>query len=271
VVTSGGQKAKQEKARRMVEDFQKFIDKYPESEEALDAMHLMGINYQAELILNQPEKAIEVWKRMRGVARKLGRAQPELSALRMLGYTYREMGRDDDELSIHREVLTLPLGEDEKTQLQARIYALENLRVGRKPIPFPPTVADLEGNPISLDDLIGKVVLIDFWSSEVPQCLGDLEPKKDAYKKFKDRGFEIISVSMEMERPALKNIVEDYRVTWPQYFNKKCPGWNNDLLKLYTVHRLPATFLVDRKGILRYKNRPGADLPGLVEKLVEER
>jgi len=269
-VLHGGQKAKQEKARRMVDDFQKFIDKYPETEEALDAMHLMGVNYQAELILNQPEKAIEIWKRMRGVARKLGKTEQEVSALRMLSFTWREMNRDDDELAAHREILALPLSEEDKKQVQARIHALENLRVGKKPIPFPPTVADLEGNPISLDDLTGKIVLIDFWSSEVPQCLGDLEYKKEAYKKFKDRGFEIISISLEMERPALKNILEDYRVTWPQYFNKKCPGWNNDLLQLYTVHRIPMTFLIDRKGIMRYKNPPGGDLPVLVQKLVEE-
>jgi peroxiredoxin len=269
-VLGGGQKAKQEKARRMVEDLRKFIDKYPETEEALDAMGLMGINYQAPLILNEPEKAIEIYLRMRAVATKMGKPDKEQAAVSMLAYTYRELRQDDRELKVQRDLLGLMGDAEARKPIEARIYALENLQVGKPPIPLPPHVVDLDGNPMSLKACLGKTVLLDFWSSEVKECLIDLDFKKDAYARFHDRGFEILGISMDMERPALKNLLEDYKIAWPQYFNKKSPGWNNDVLHLYTIGRLPATFLIDRQGILRYKDPSGRDLPMLVEKLLGE-
>ncbi len=144
--------------------------------------------------------------------------------------------------------------------------ALKQLGVGMEPIPF--SVKDVDGNPLSIEKYKGKVVLLDFWATWCMPCKVEMPNVIRIHKKFRERGFEIIGISLDSDRAAFDSYVKKNGMIWPQYFDGK--GWQNDLAGKYKVRSIPATFLVDRKGKIRYRSLRGPQLETAVEKLLIE-
>jgi len=144
--------------------------------------------------------------------------------------------------------------------------ALKQLAVGMEPIPF--SVKDVKGKPLSIETYKGKVVLLDFWASWCMPCKTEMPNVIRIHNKFKDRGFEIIGISLDNDRQAFESFVKKNGMEWPQYFDGK--GWQNAVADKYKVRSIPATFLVDKKGKIRYRSLRGAELETAVQKLVAE-
>jgi thiol-disulfide isomerase/thioredoxin len=114
--------------------------------------------------------------------------------------------------------------------------------------PFPDfSERDLDGKPISVGALKGKVVMVDFWATWCGPCRGELPNVIATYKKHHAEGFEIIGVSLDEDRSALdKFLKETDGMTWPQFFDGK--GWGNKLANKYLVHSIPFAVLVGPDG-----------------------
>jgi peroxiredoxin len=123
---------------------------------------------------------------------------------------------------------------------------------------------DLGGNPLSVANYKGKVVLVDFWATWCPPCVGELPNLVKTYEKHHDKGFEIIGISLDQNEAGLKNFTKNYNVTWPQYFDGK--GWGNKLVAKYGVMVLPTTFLVDGEGKIIGRNLRGEALEDALSK-----
>lgn len=78
----------------------------------------------------------------------------------------------------------------------ALVYALVD-----KPGAPAATFTTLEGKPIVLDELRGKVVLVNFWATSCPGCIKEMPDLVETYKQYRDRGFEIIAVAMSYDPP----------------------------------------------------------------------
>jgi len=63
------------------------------------------------------------------------------------------------------------------------------------------TFTTLEGKPIALADLRGKVVLVNFWATSCPGCIKEMPGMVETYTQYKDRGFEIVAVAMSYDPP----------------------------------------------------------------------
>lgn len=124
------------------------------------------------------------------------------------------------------------------------------------------------GETLSLWDLRGKVVLLDFWATWCAPCLEELPYVKDVYQRYHDQGFEIVGISLDLDEEALRAFLEDEGITWPQYFDGR--GWENEVAKLYRVQAIPATFLLDRDGVIRYRDPRGEELERAVAELISE-
>src|SRR5215213_9705262 len=119
-----------------------------------------------------------------------------------------------------------------------------NLKTGA---PFPGfEEKDLDGKPLSVAGLKGKVVLIDFWATWCGPCVAELPNVLKAYEKYHGQGFEIIGISLDQDKEKLTSFMKEKKMTWPQYFDGK--GWQNKLAGKYGVDSIPMTYLVDKEG-----------------------
>src|SRR5262249_9438930 len=136
--------------------------------------------------------------------------------------------------------------------------------VGKTPPPI--RAADLDGQPQSLDRYRGKVLLIDFWATWCGPCRAELPNVKAVYRKYKDRGFAVLGVSLDQDREALKAFLKEQQMEWPQLFDGK--GWRSEIARRYGLAAIPRTVLLDRQGVIRYVDTRGEALERAVGELV---
>ncbi len=116
-----------------------------------------------------------------------------------------------------------------------------------KPVPdFSAT--DLDSKPISLQQYRGKVVLLDFWAVWNGFCIGDILNLKRIYATYKDRGFDIIGVSLDTDETKLRNYLKENDIPWRQIFSGL--ERQDPLVKQYDVKSIPARWLIGKDGKL---------------------
>jgi thiol-disulfide isomerase/thioredoxin len=95
------------------------------------------------------------------------------------------------------------------------------------------------------DDYKGKVVLLDFWATWCPPCRAELPHVVAAYNKYHDKGFEIVSVSLDEPRvgPELLQFLKNNNMTWDQIYDGLY--WKSAIAVQYGVHSIPCPVLVD--------------------------
>jgi thiol-disulfide isomerase/thioredoxin len=127
---------------------------------------------------------------------------------------------------------------------------------------------DSEGRPVDLNQLSGKVVLIDFWASWCPDCVREMPQVQQLYRNFESKGFAILGVSLDKDRRAMDSYIAKHVIPWPQYFDGK--GWKNDLVAKYSVHEIPEMWIINKKGIVETTSADVTQLASTVEHLVAE-
>ena len=115
------------------------------------------------------------------------------------------------------------------------------------------TAAD--GSTVNLANLRGKVVLIDFWATWCGPCMREVPEVVAAYKKYHDKGFEVIGISLDQSKDKMLAVTQEKEMTWPQYFDGK--GWQNAISSRFNIRAIPTMWLIDKTGILAIPNARG--------------
>jgi peroxiredoxin len=129
-------------------------------------------------------------------------------------------------------------------------------------------VNDTEGKELTLSSFKGKVVLIDFWATWCGPCMQEMPNVIAAYKKYHDKGFDIIGISFDKDEAKFKGVIKAKGMVWRQYFDGK--GWGNLLGKKYGIRSIPATFLIGPDGKILGKNLRGSALEEAVAKALKK-
>jgi peroxiredoxin len=201
------------------------------------------------------------WQDVRDyVAKYPGEHAALFVAMRQLAH-----GLSADELS---EVLAIfdPLlaGARYYDDIKGRVAILERVAIGKTAIDF--TLADTEGNELSLSDFRGQYVLINFWASWCPYCRVENPHLVEVYERFSSPQFEILGVSLDREKDAwLKGIGED-GLQWPQVSDLK--GWNSGPAGEYAVRSIPQNVLIDPDGTIIARNLKDKELDDKLEELL---
>jgi thiol-disulfide isomerase/thioredoxin len=130
----------------------------------------------------------------------------------------------------------------ESFEASARRYGL----VG-KPMPF--TVVTLDGKKVTNEMFEGKVILVDFWATWCAPCIQELPILKETYRKYKEKGFEIVSISVDEELDALTAFLENQPLPWVVASDVKTV--EADLpspAEQYGISSIPAMILVGKDG-----------------------
>ena len=105
----------------------------------------------------------------------------------------------------------------------------------------------LDGTRLKLpDDLRGKVVVIDFWATWCRPCLEAMPEMKRLYAKYKDKGMEIVGISLDTKRSSLEAYVRKQKLGWIHTFTGK--GWKDPTARKYGVGAIPSVWVVGRDG-----------------------
>ena len=102
------------------------------------------------------------------------------------------------------------------------------------------------GDSIQLSSLKGKVFVIDFWASWCAPCRMANKWMVKLYSKYKDKGFEILSVSIDENDKDWKRAMKADKLNWLQVNDDG--GWNSRTATRWQINSIPFSFLVDKSG-----------------------
>jgi peroxiredoxin len=119
-------------------------------------------------------------------------------------------------------------------------------------------LSDPYGKTIALSSLRGKYTLIDFWASWCKPCRMENPNVVRMYTKFKSKGFEVFSVSLDDNKDSWIKAINDDKLLWNHVSDLK--KWNASVVPLYNIESIPFTILLDKEGKIIAKNLRGEDL-----------
>lgn len=112
------------------------------------------------------------------------------------------------------------------------------------------SMSDLNGNTVKFSDFNGKVLLIDFWASWCVPCKKSMPHIIDLYINRKDSSFTVIAVNVDEDRSKINDFARSINAEFPfpVIYDKE-----SKLPKLYIIEGMPSTIIIDKEGIIRFK------------------
>lgn len=125
------------------------------------------------------------------------------------------------------------------------------------------------GENLSLNEVLGKYTIIDFWASWCRPCRAENPNVVKVYEKYHEKGLNIISVSLDKEgqKDRWTQAIEDDKMNWFHVSNLQF--WQDPIARQYNVRSIPATFLLDEQGRIIDKNLRGAALEARIAELLD--
>lgn len=135
------------------------------------------------------------------------------------------------------------------------IKGLKLTEIGMPYLDF--TQKDVNGEDFTLSSVIGKskIVILDFWASWCPDCRKENPGLVAIYNEFKDKGLDIVSVSLDLNEAAWKKAIADDNLSWKNHVSD-LKGWGNAAADMYTIAYIPQNIFLDENGIIVKKNVP---------------
>ncbi|MGH7775298.1 MAG: redoxin domain-containing protein [Candidatus Binatia bacterium] len=105
------------------------------------------------------------------------------------------------------------------------------------------TLRDVQGNSVSLRDLRGRVVFLNFWATWCPPCRIEMPSMERLYRRLRDRGLVMLAVDRGETRKQVATFMKDFQLSFPALLDV-----DGTVSSLYRVSALPTTYLIDRRG-----------------------
>jgi len=111
------------------------------------------------------------------------------------------------------------------------------------------TIELISGEKFTLAKQKGKVILVDFWATWCKPCVKGIHHLKEFYPHYKDKGFEIIGISLDSNKKDVEDYISKENIKWKIAYSGD--AWKDATARYYNVNLIPSYWLIDREGILR--------------------
>jgi peroxiredoxin len=125
--------------------------------------------------------------------------------------------------------------------------AMAAARVGFRAPGF--ALPTLNGAQVALDDLRGKVVLVNFWATWCIPCRAEMPEIQAAYQAHRDQEFIVLAINVAEDDNTVMQFVEEFHLTFPILLDRV-----GAVVRQYQVQALPTTLFIDRAGVIRAAN-----------------
>lgn len=124
---------------------------------------------------------------------------------------------------------------------------------------------DLDGKPVKLSQLKGKVVVLDFWATWCGPCRTMLPHTRRIVKNLENQPFVFVSISVDDEKETITSFLEKEPMPWMLWWDEK-----KLLADLWDISGYPTIYVIDQKGVIQFKSVGYDPVGGRLEKRIEE-
>jgi thiol-disulfide isomerase/thioredoxin len=179
------------------------------------------------------------------------------------GFALAHLGQDEAAKARFEEFAKMRPADNPDRQRALRYAARPELARARMAPAFATNLID--GKRITLDDLQGKVVLIDFWATWCPPCREAVPHMRELAKKFQGQPLVLLSVSLDEDEQKWREFVGKNEMTWLQCRDGRFDG---PVARMFDVKAIPHTFTIDADGVLQDEHIGDAAIEGKIKKLI---
>lgn len=179
------------------------------------------------------------------------------------GLILARLNQDDAAKKQFEQFVAMRPADDPLRQRALRYISDPDMARARMAPAFAVTAAN--GDRMSLDDLKGKVVLIDFWATWCEPCREALPHVRQIVKRFDGQPLVVLSVNLDEDQQKWKDFISKNEMTWPQYCDG---GFKGPIATMFGVHAIPQTFTIDADGVLQDQHIGDASIEGKLKKLI---
>jgi len=142
----------------------------------------------------------------------------------------------------------------------------KEVKIGDKAIDF--QLPDLDNQIVSLSNFKGKYVLLDFWSSNCGPCRIENPNLLKNYKAYRNKGFEIVGISLDKKIETWKSTVKADSMIWTTVSDLK--GFDGDLSMTYSLYYIPTYYLINPEGVIIDKIMGRGQLDGKLKAIFDK-
>lgn len=279
VITAGGMKVD---LMRMKYNILVKLKKWDEALAVVDAEmkksgeseELISAKYNVYFRQGKLKEALE----MANKKDKIAKAKTPWNAMTIM-HVYLRMGKKQEAMDFLQEAVSrgfisyriLAGKRYEILVKEKRFYEIiETIKVaiglGKKPGDF--TVTLLDGGEFNLSAQKGKVVLVNFWATWCDSCREEIPDLSRYYDEFKDKGFEVLGISLDSSEKKLFEYIKRTGLKWKVSYTGN--AWKDKTVMQYGVNSIPSHWLIDKKGVLRSFGLKGNELRDAIAALLKE-